>query len=53
MSKSATFLFFTGFVLVLGAVGGIENDSSLLDCVLIAVLGLAIMACGVRLRTHS
>ena len=44
--KSTLFLFVTGFLLTFGAVGGIENDGPLLEGVLIALLGLAIMGCG-------
>jgi hypothetical protein len=44
--KASTFLFATGFMLTLGAVGGIENDGPLFDCLLVAVLGLATMGCG-------
>jgi len=44
--KASTFLLFTGFMLTLGAVGGIENNGPLLDCLLVAVLGLATMGCG-------
>ena len=46
MNKTAAFLFFTGFMVALGAVGGIENDAPLLDAVLVAVVGLGIMGCG-------
>ncbi len=35
-----------GFLLTFGAVGGIENDGPLVDCLIVAVLGLAIMGCG-------
>ena len=45
--KAYAFLMITGFLLTFGAVGGIENDGPLLDCALIAVLGLATMGCGV------
>jgi hypothetical protein len=44
--KSAMFLVITGLLLTLGAVGGLENDGPLLDCTLVAVLGLAVMGCG-------
>jgi hypothetical protein len=44
--KSAMFMFITGLLVTLGAVGGIENDGPLLDGVLIALVGLAIMGCG-------
>ncbi len=45
--KSTAFLIFTGFMLTFGAVGGIENDAPLLDGVIIALVGLSIMAVGV------
>lgn len=40
---------FGGFMLVFGAVGGMDNnpDASLVTLVAVAVLGLAIMASGV------
>jgi hypothetical protein len=44
--KSAMFMFITGLLLTFGAVGGIENDGPLLDGLLIALVGLAIMGCG-------
>jgi hypothetical protein len=44
--KSAGFLLAVGFLLTFGAVGGIENDGPLVDCLIVAVLGLAIMGCG-------
>ena len=44
--KSTFFLFFTGFLVTFGAVGGLENDGPLLEGTLIALLGLAIMGCG-------
>ena len=44
--KSAMFLVITGLLLTLGAVGGLENDGPLLDCTLVAVVGLAVMGCG-------
>jgi hypothetical protein len=36
-----------GFLLAFGAVGGIENGSALLPCVLIAAAGLGLLASGV------
>jgi len=36
-----------GFLMAFGAVGGIENGSSLVLCVAVAAVGLAIMASGV------
>lgn len=44
--KSAMFLVITGLLLTLGGVGGLENDGPLLDCTLVAVLGLAVMGSG-------
>jgi hypothetical protein len=35
-----------GFLIAFGAVGGIDNDAALLPCVLVAIVGLAIMASG-------
>ena len=50
MSKHAAWFMFTvGFFLVAGGVGGIEQsltDGALYDSILVAVLGLGIMACG-------
>ena len=45
--KSSGFLIFGGFLLTMAAVGGIETDGPLWDCVLVAVVGLMCMACGV------
>lgn len=36
-----------GFLMVFGAVGGLDNGSPLVACVAIAVAGLALMASGV------
>lgn len=36
-----------GFLLAFGAVGGIENGSSLVLCVAVAIAGLGLMASGV------
>ena len=41
------FMIVVGFLLTFGAVGGIENDGPLLDGMIIALVGLAIMGCGV------
>jgi hypothetical protein len=38
---------FLGFLLVFGAVGGLDNNSPLVACVAIAAAGLALMASGV------
>ena len=35
--------FFVGFMLVFGAVGGLDNNAPLLQCVALAVLGLGLM----------
>ena len=48
--KSAFFLSMIGFLMTLGGVGGVENSLSnteLLQSVLVAVVGLAVMGCGV------
>jgi hypothetical protein len=50
--KSAGFLMFTGLILVMGGVGGIENsitDTELLSGTVISFLGCAVMWCGVRM----
>lgn len=47
--KSAMFVFITGLLVTLGAVGGVENSVTnyeLLDSVIVAVVGLAVMAVG-------
>ena len=36
-----------GFLLVFGAVGGMDNGNSLLACMTAAVIGLGLMASGV------
>lgn len=51
--KAATFLIVTGFMLAFGAVGAIETDAPLLDSVLTAVVGLAIMGAGVLKLKHD
>lgn len=40
-----------GFLMVFGAVGGLDNGSSLGLCVGVAVAGLALMAAGVNAMT--
>ena len=48
--KSAMFVAMVGLVMTLGGVGGIENsitNAELLDSLIVAVVGLAIMGCGV------
>ncbi len=50
--KSAGFLMFTGLILVMGGVGGVENsvaDVDLFGSTLISLLGCAVMWCGVRM----
>jgi hypothetical protein len=50
--KSAGFLLFTGLILVMGGVGGIENsvaEAELLSSTVISLLGCAVMWCGVRM----
>jgi hypothetical protein len=42
----AMVLFTLGLVITFGAVGGIENDGPLLDCLIVAIVGLGIMGCG-------
>ena len=44
--KSAMFMFVTGLLVTFGAVGGIENDGPLVDGIIVALVGLAIMGCG-------
>lgn len=43
-----TIRIIAGLLITLGAVGGIENDQSLIACVLIAAAGIACMYSGVR-----
>jgi hypothetical protein len=43
----SNFLMLVGFLITFGAVGGIENDAPLLDCMFMACLGLGIAYCGV------
>jgi len=47
-TKQAMFVFIVGFVMTLGAVGGIEvaADEQLLDCMFFACIGLLTMYCG-------
>lgn len=48
--KSAFFLFVAGLLMTMGGVGGVENsldNLALLQSVLVAVAGLAVMGCGV------
>jgi hypothetical protein len=43
----SNFLMIVGFLITFGAVGGIENDAPLMDCLFMAFLGLGIAYCGV------
>jgi glycerol uptake facilitator-like aquaporin len=56
MSKNtAMVLFSIGFLLTLGAVGGIENDGPLAEGLALAVVGLLIMwvgTLGLRVADH-
>ena len=48
-TKQAAFVFFAGFLLTLGAVGGIENsltNDQLLSSMILAILGLLAMYAG-------
>ena len=48
--RSQAFLFITGLVLTMAGVGGVENsmdNAALVQSTLVAVLGLAVMGCGV------
>jgi hypothetical protein len=51
--KSATFLLAVGFLLTFGAVGGIENDGPLVDCLIVAFVGLGIMGCGALMLNRA
>jgi hypothetical protein len=39
--------FIFGLLVTMGAVGGLDNNGELLQCTILAVIGLAIMAWGV------
>ena len=39
--------FFIGFLITFGAVGGIDNNGDLLQCTILALIGLMIMGWGV------
>ena len=43
----SNFLMVVGFLVTFGAVGGIENDGPLLDCLIVAAVGLGTLGCGV------
>lgn len=48
-SSTAMFVFITGLLVTFGAVGGIEQsvtDTDLLSSMVIAIVGLAVMYCG-------
>jgi fumarate reductase subunit D len=48
-TKSATFVFIVGFMMTLGAVGGIEvseNNTDMMSSMVIAIVGLLTMYCG-------
>lgn len=48
--KSAMFLFVAGLVMVLGGTGGVEQSISnleLIQSLAVAIVGLAVMGCGV------
>jgi hypothetical protein len=48
-TKSAMFVFIVGFIMTLGAVGGIEvseNNTDMMSSMVIAIIGLLTMYCG-------
>jgi hypothetical protein len=48
-TKSAMFVFIVGFLMTLGAVGGIEvseNNTDMMSSMVIAIVGLLTMYCG-------
>ena len=48
-TKSAMFVFIVGFIMTLGAVGGIEvseNNTDMMSSMVIAIVGLLTMYCG-------
>ena len=48
-TKGATFVFIVGFMMTLGAVGGIEvseNNTDMMSSMVIAIVGLLTMYCG-------
>ena len=51
--KSGIFCFTVGLLLTFGAVGGIENDGPLLDCLIVAFVGLGIMGCGALMLNRA
>ena len=49
-TKSAMFVFIVGFIMTLGAVGGIEvsvTNEDMMSSMVIAIVGLLTMFCGV------
>jgi hypothetical protein len=49
-SSTAMFVFITGLLVTFGAVGGIEvsvSNSDLMSSMVVAIVGLAVMYCGV------
>ena len=49
-TKSAMFVFIVGFIMTLGAVGGIEvseTNTDMMSSMVIAIVGLLTMFCGV------
>lgn len=49
--KASTFLILTGFLLMLGGVGGVEHSTTdlvLVEAAAIALLGAAVAWCGIR-----
>ena len=48
--RSAFFLFFVGFLMAFGGVGGVEQSITnveLVQSLAVAIVGLAVMGCGV------
>jgi|APCry1669188910_1035180.scaffolds.fasta_scaffold90416_2 hypothetical protein len=35
-----------GFLIIFGAVGGLDNDQDLLNCIMVAICGMFLMAWG-------
>lgn len=55
-TREQGFMFITGLVLTMAGVGGVENsmdNTSLVQSTLIALVGLAIMGCGVLANQTS
>ena len=51
--KAAAFVFATGLLVTLGAVGGIEHTEQILDGMITAAVGLAVMYCGTLMLGRS